>query len=245
MTQLDPIVNQPNLYVQGLSIGQGSTTTWTIFSGAARDSTNTNDLMLSNPVTLSSLTNGLNALDTGTIAPSTFYALFVIGDSSNKQPTGGLISLSATAPVLPFGYDMLRRVGWGYTTSGSLTTALWQTGAGSSRTYYYNTTFPVVLTAGVATTFTTVSTAGAVPISNQQSSAEGLFKLTYVSASAANTVDFGVPGTPQPIFSVSNGAAATTISTIWLLTKSSSIVYRTTSASDSVSMVCTGFRDYL
>lgn len=241
----NPIINQPFLYVQGLSVGQGSTTTWTIASGAARDSSNVADIILPATVTLSTSRVGVNALDTGTIAASSHYAIYVIGDSTGNHATAGIASLNQSAPLLPNGYDMYRRVGWGFTASNTQTTALWQTGTGQVRAYYYNTTFPVILTAGAATTFTAVSTLAGVPISTPQDTTEGFFKLTYASASAANTVDFGVPGTTQPILSVSNGAAETTITNIWLLVRGDSLSYRTTSGSDSVTLVCTGFKDYL
>jgi hypothetical protein len=45
--------------------------------------------------------SGLNGLDTGSKANSTWYALWVI---SNGTTTGGLLSLSFTAPTLPSGY---------------------------------------------------------------------------------------------------------------------------------------------
>jgi hypothetical protein len=129
---------------------------------------------------------------------------------------------------------------------------MWTMGTGETRTYYYDAATTAVLTAGAATSFTTVSLASVVPIANPQGVAEGYFNLTYASASAANQVDFGiVSGATQAIVSVSNGAASTTISPIWLPIRLAgspsipSISYKTTSGSDAVTLSCTGFRDYL
>ncbi len=60
-------------------------------------------------VTINTASTGANGLDTGTIATSTWYALYVIW---NGTTTSGLISLSATAPTMPSGYTHRARVGW-------------------------------------------------------------------------------------------------------------------------------------
>lgn len=50
-----------------------------------------------------------NGLDTGALATSTWYSVWVIW---NGVTTAGLLSLSATAPTLPAGYTHKARVGW-------------------------------------------------------------------------------------------------------------------------------------
>lgn len=55
-----------------------------------------------------------NGLDTGAIATSTWYSVWVIW---NGVTTAGLLSLSATAPTLPAGYTHKARVGWVRTDS--------------------------------------------------------------------------------------------------------------------------------
>lgn len=53
---------------------------------------------------------GANGLDTGTVAASTWYSLWVI-----RKPNGtkaGLASLSTTSPTMPSGYTYKARVGW-------------------------------------------------------------------------------------------------------------------------------------
>lgn len=55
------------------------------------------------------LTKGANGLDTGVLAASTWYSVWVIW---NGSATAGLLSLSATAPTMPAGYTHKARVGW-------------------------------------------------------------------------------------------------------------------------------------
>ena len=50
----------------------------------------------------------VNKLDTGSIAASTVYHIYVI---SNGSTTGGIASTSATSPTLPSGYTFFMRVG--------------------------------------------------------------------------------------------------------------------------------------
>ena len=60
-------------------------------------------------VSISTVTSGANGLDTGSIANSTWYSVWVI---YNGTTTAGLLSASATAPTLPSGYTYKARVGW-------------------------------------------------------------------------------------------------------------------------------------
>lgn len=53
--------------------------------------------------------SGVNGLDTGTSAASTWYSVWVIW---NGTTIAGLFSLSATNPALPSGYTHSARVGW-------------------------------------------------------------------------------------------------------------------------------------
>ena len=52
---------------------------------------------------------GVNGLDTGTSAASTWYSVWVIW---NGTTVSGLLSLSTTAPTMPSGYTYKTRVGW-------------------------------------------------------------------------------------------------------------------------------------
>lgn len=54
------------------------------------------------------LNGAVNRLDTGTVAANTWYAIWLISDGTT---TGGLGSLSDTAPTMPSGYTYRERVG--------------------------------------------------------------------------------------------------------------------------------------
>jgi len=60
-------------------------------------------------VTISTATTGANGLDTGTVTPNTWYAVWII---TNGTTVAGLLSTSATAPTMPSGYTYKARVGW-------------------------------------------------------------------------------------------------------------------------------------
>lgn len=60
-------------------------------------------------LTLNTAGSGVNGLDAGSLAASTWYAVWVI---SNGTTTASLLSLSSTAPTMPSGYTHKARVGW-------------------------------------------------------------------------------------------------------------------------------------
>ena len=68
-------------------------------------------------VTISTASTGANALDTGTVANSTWYFVYAIFNSA-ASTTAGLLSLSSTAPTLPSGYTYFARLG-AVSTDGS------------------------------------------------------------------------------------------------------------------------------
>ena len=91
----------------------GSSTSFTVNSGEAADSTGSDLMVLAAPLTKTSaawVVGAGGALDTGTVAINTWYHVFLI-----KRPDTGvvdvLISLSPTAPTLPANYTLFRRIG--------------------------------------------------------------------------------------------------------------------------------------
>lgn len=62
-------------------------------------------------LTINSAAAGANGLDTGTLAASTWYAMWVIYNPTTLA-VAGLLSLSSTAPTMPSGYTHRARVGW-------------------------------------------------------------------------------------------------------------------------------------
>ncbi|MBX9943475.1 MAG: hypothetical protein K2Y40_05295 [Reyranella sp.] len=124
-----PVV--PN-YIRGLSLSTaGSSATFAIAAGLCADKNNTDMIRL-----LSSLSKttaawavgtGNGGLDTGAIANSTWYHVHLI----KRIDTGvvdALISLSATAPTMPTGYTLSRRLGSTKTNGAAQWTSFQQLG---------------------------------------------------------------------------------------------------------------------
>lgn len=102
-------------YLAGLTLSTaGASTTFTVAGGVAADSTNA--VMMSLAASLSKTTAawalgpGNGALDTGSIANSTWYHVHLI-ERTDTSVVDVLISLSATAPTLPTSYSVFRRIG--------------------------------------------------------------------------------------------------------------------------------------
>lgn len=126
-------------------------------------------------VSINTASVGLNGLDTGTLAVSTWYSTWVISDGTN---VAGLISLDALNPTLPSGYTYKIRTGWIRTDSNATNKfplGFIQAGRKVQLRVAAGTNLvtPVVLASGVAGSVTTptwisVSTAGAAPSTSYQ-----------------------------------------------------------------------------
>lgn len=158
-----PISEIPVSYTSGLLLTKASSTTLSAALGRARDSQNQMDMITTAATTINFGSTGLNALDTGAIAASTWYAIYMIADVQNRNATGFVASTSATAPTMPFGYSNYRRIGWAKTDGSSHILAFYQTGAGSVRSYQWDVSISV-LAAGTSATFAAISLAAAMPL---------------------------------------------------------------------------------
>lgn len=161
-----PIVNAGYLDAQGLEIARTGNAAATVELGQARDSTNVNDIVLTAQATLNAANNGVNGLDTGSLAASTLYALFVVDDSTQNNAACILLSLSATAPLLPVGYDMFRRIGYLRTDGSSHFLAGYWTGNRNERTFVYDVPIATAITAGASATYAPVVLTTFVPAFN-------------------------------------------------------------------------------
>lgn len=213
--QNDTIYALPHLYVSGLSISPASTTLLSVAPGAARDSNNVMDMVVglqnyfgnTNPAVqnanyqagliINSTTTGVNALDTGTIAASTQYAVYLIGDSRNYNNTAAILSLTSnSAPIMPSGYDSYRLIGFIQTDGSSnfvYATHKPQNIAGLLQ--YYNSPAISVLSGGTATSFTAIdlTTNSAIPTTTLPNVIVGLF-VTFTPAAVGDVVQFRPTG---------------------------------------------------
>ncbi len=156
----------PN-YANGLKISNNATTPDSkldVAVGSIIDSTKTFQLSLASAVTIDADNNGLNGLDTGSLANSTVYAVHLVADPVTNQASGCMLSLSATAPTLPAGYGYFALIGY-VVTDGTADFLLgyWTAGNSGTRTFTYDAPIATAVTAGAATSYTAVSLAAFVP----------------------------------------------------------------------------------
>lgn len=263
--QNDAIYALPHLYVQGLSISPASTTLLAVAPGAARDSNNIMDMVVglqnyfgnTNPaiqavgyqpgLLINSATTGVNALDTGTIAASMQYAIYLIGDSRNYNNTAAVLSLTSNypGPVMPTGYDSYRLIGFIETDGSShFVYATHKPQNISGLLTYFNSPALSVLSGGNATTFTAIdlTTNAAVPTTTLPNVIVTLL-VTFTPAAAGDVAQFRPTGSTATgnlptIVGVTAGIAQSQYIQMIAGVGSSKpeIDYLVTSASDAVSV---------
>jgi hypothetical protein len=210
--QNDAAFALPRLYIEKLNISVYSTTVLAIAPGAARDQTNSVDIEVGNanllgnniptplfanyqpPILVNSVVNGVNGLDTGSIAASTQYAVWLISDSRQYNNPAGLLSLTSNAsPTLPVGYDSMRLIGF-IATDGSkhfvYATNKPQNMSGAL-TYYLAASS--VLSGGNATTFTAVDCSTPIPTTTLQNIVASLL-VTFTPVAIGDVVQFRPTG---------------------------------------------------
>lgn len=110
-----PVGLIPRSHIAGLTLSAaGGSATFGIAAGQAADSTNVSLMNLAAAYTKTTaswaLGTGNGSLDTGAIAPSTWYHAYEM-----QRPDTGVVdvitSLSANAPTLPANYTLFRRIG--------------------------------------------------------------------------------------------------------------------------------------
>lgn len=95
--------------LQASATGLSANVTVTVDEIVVENSSNAYTTLRSVSLTIAGTTTGANALDTGTIATSTWYSVWII---YNGTTVAGLLSTSATSPTLPSGYTHKARIGW-------------------------------------------------------------------------------------------------------------------------------------
>lgn len=157
----------PWKYVNGLRITNSTGTPDEVVDiavGSILDSTGTYQIITDEVLSPSIIASGLNGLDTGTVAASKVYAVHLVADPVTQQATGAMFSLSATAPLMPFGYSAFALVGYVVTDSSSdILLGYWTAGDSAYRLFRYDAPIATAVTAGAATSYTAVSLAAFVP----------------------------------------------------------------------------------
>lgn len=195
---------------------------------------------------------GANALDTGALANSTWYSVWIIYNPATAT-AAGLASLSATAPTMPSGYTAKARLGWMRTdgsahfhrtlqlgrsaqyvvATGSPTTALPNIGNGTAGTY-----------SDTAPTWASVSVTGFVP--STASVIRIMANVSYNNASIAavlvapNSSYAGIFTTNPPIYG-RKGASTSTVDTFSMTLEATTIQW--TSSAGGGAIFCAGWED--
>lgn len=258
-----PMVNAGLLYVNGLQLTNDATTPNTVFNvaaGACRDSTNINDIVISSSVAVSTARVGVRGLDVGAIAASSLYAVYAIGSSANQLGNGqpysaypGTVVISAdfTKPVLPFGYDMYRRIGTIATDGSSNIRTFAQAGAGSVRTMWYGSPVATSITAGASTTYVAVGlNAVSAVVPGQVCTVHLDITLTPQAAGNKVTLKPVTAGTSTNFASLSGDVAAAAHNDMLscvtgVVAGVSNLSYKVSNAGDAVAISVRGFEDNL
>ncbi len=177
-------------YINGLQISNDATTPLTqldVGPGSCLDSTGTFQLNSNSTIVINGAINGLNGLDTGTLAASTVYAVYMVWDAVHNKVAGAMLSLSLTQPLLPFAYGQFLLIGY-VTTDSSVhfLKGYWSDSNTSMRTFTYDAVQPTAITAGHATTFTNVNLITLVP--NVPNTPVQVY-TSYVGATAGNVLE--------------------------------------------------------
>lgn len=152
-------VNPPPPAPPTLSVGNSLKANLKVFSDASPNHKVdiTADILSVQNVILSTLNlvanaavNGANGLDVGAQTASTWYAIHVITNASGSL-SASLLSLSATAPTLPAGYTLFRRVGWVRSSVSNIFVQFFTTGG---TIYYTDPTQTVASSPNGSTSFT-------------------------------------------------------------------------------------------
>ena len=129
--------NSSQDHINGLRIVWVSVTDIRIEVGQCRDSTNTVDMVNGANITVEiDGSAGLNAIDAGAEATSTWYAVYLVTGAG--QTTGAVLSTNAHVPAKPLNYTHFRRIGWVYNHSDDHLQNFDQGGTGRERTYYWS-----------------------------------------------------------------------------------------------------------
>jgi hypothetical protein len=266
--QNDPVYSLPHLYVSGMNVSVASTTVLAIQPGACRDSSNNIDMVIGGvnlegqnlpallyqnyqpPIFINSAVNGANGLDQGTLAASTQYAIYIIGDSRQYNPTAAILSLTSNvAPLLPKGYDSLRLRGFIETDGSShFVYATHEPQLLGDSTGYYLQPAVSVLSAGDATTFTGVDLNSAVPTGTLPNVIV-YFLVTFIPAAVGDYAELRPTGSSATsgvptIVGVAAGVAQTQYLAVIVGTNGSShasVDYLVSSSSDSLSLSVVGW----
>lgn len=144
--------------------GSSYETTIDIAVGQCRDSSDVYDILVPSPIKAVITNSGFGGLDTGTVAASTVYAVIVVYDPVNGNPTGAMFTLSPASPLMPYGYSAWRVLGYVATDGSShILKGQWTAGGTGRRLFQYDVPQATAVTAGNSTSLAAVDLSALVP----------------------------------------------------------------------------------
>lgn len=156
-------------YAYGLGLSNNATTPNTkldVAAGSILDSSKTFQLNLEAGITINAANVGANGIDTGALAASKVYKVFLIQGTASGYGSAGLISL-LDAPYLPYGYDAYALIGYVVTDSSShFLKGYWTDDKSPLRTFMFDAPQATAITAGNATSYTAIDLSALVPAVN-------------------------------------------------------------------------------
>lgn len=196
------------------------------------------------PLFINTAVVGANGLDQGTLAASSLYTIWLIGDSTNNNPVAGIMSLYSNAfPLLPLGYDSYRLLGFVQTDGSTHLVAADVLNTSSSKAFYLS---PAVskLSGGNATSFTEVNLGATVPA---DVFTIAMLTVNFTPAAAGDTVQFrpALSTATSGLITVVGNAAGIPqtdyVNVMVGIDTTAQISYAVTSSSDSVSLLVNGY----
>lgn len=231
-------------YVNGMQVAWASTTTLTIAAGSCLDSTKQSNLNFSSAVTVNAAVVGANGIESGALANSTWYYIHAIWNSLDPENyQAGLISVSATAPDLPAGYDSFRLLDYQQTDGSALFLKNYNMGNSNLRKKFWDSSI-AVLTSGTATSLTAISLASAIPPVNLL---PVMLNVDFTPATANDTVSFAPFGSTATVLPHIAGSVAAKINSgqVMVMSKLDSttpkILYINSAASGDADVWVAGF----
>lgn len=234
----------PPEHFAGLASLYNTVSTVDVGAGSTRDSADAGNIDTAVTLTADITASGAGGLDTGTEAASTWYAKWLIGKTDGTA--AAMLSLSFTAPTMPTGYTLKRRVGAVYNNGSSNFEKFLQTGKGRDREIWWDDFNNHVALNSVAgqTAYAAKSLVAHAPPSARQ--VWGY--LSIQPNAAANSVSVRPTGATDAtaICSGSVGAVFQNIGPQLLTTNASqSVDWKSTSISDTIFLAIFGYRDEL
>jgi len=237
----DILVNMPST-IQGLNISYVGTTTFSVSAGVCRDSTNTNEIRLAAATTVTGTHVGVNGVDVAAIVASNVYAVYVIGDATNKVAPACLMSLNLTTPQMPVGYNLYRRIGYVVTDSSVHFLKIYQVGNYNVRQYQFDGT-QTLTASGTSATFATLDASASVPWLGY---VPVQFNTFFTPNAAGDEWAFRPAGSADANGIALGGPVASkeSVDVFWTFVNGGEIDYKV-AASGAVGIYIVGFIDYL